>query len=110
MTDRPIIDHDHLARYTLGDRALEREVLGLFVDQIPQTLEALDAAESDADRVRAAHTLKGSARAVGAFRLADIAERLERDIREGRSITGPRQELDGACREVRGAIIAATAA
>jgi HPt (histidine-containing phosphotransfer) domain-containing protein len=110
MTDRPIIDHDHLARYTLGDQALEREVLRLFVDQIPLTLEALDAATNDADRFRAAHTLKGSARAVGAVRLADVAVRLEREAREGRSIAGLRDELDRACREVRLAIVDTTAA
>ena len=110
MTERPIIDHDHLARYTLGDRALEREVLKLFVDQIPRTLEELDTAENDADRVRAAHTLKGSAWAVGAARLADVAARLEREAREGRSIAGLREELDHACREVDSAIVDATAA
>lgn len=79
--DRPpevAIDLTHLRRYTLGDRRLEFEVLKLFIDQVPVTLAALQQAATDRDWIRAAHTLKGSARAVGAWQLANIAERMER--------------------------------
>jgi hypothetical protein len=38
--DRPL-DHAHLRRYTLGDAKLEREILGLFLAQIPLTIESL---------------------------------------------------------------------
>lgn len=72
------IDRQHLARYTLGDGALEEEVLGLFLDQLPLTIGALRAASSDTDWVRAAHTLKGSSRCVGAWRLAHTGELAER--------------------------------
>jgi HPt (histidine-containing phosphotransfer) domain-containing protein len=41
------------------------------------TLAALRRAETDGDWTRAAHTLKGSARAVGAWRMASLAERAE---------------------------------
>ena len=61
------IDHPHLARYTLGNRALEQEVLQLFADQAPQTLASLAAANSAKAWHAAAHTLKGSAMAVGAW-------------------------------------------
>ncbi len=101
IADMPIIDRDHLARYTLGNEALEREVLGLFVDQIPETLGQLDAAGDDATRVRAAHTLKGSALAVGAKRLADVAGKVERAARERREIGDLRRALDMACADVR---------
>jgi len=73
---RPV-DLQHLARYTLGERALEREVLELFCTQSVLYLEQLRAAMSDRDWRDAAHSLKGSARAVGAWRAAKAAERAE---------------------------------
>lgn len=71
------IDLTHLRRFTLGDRELENEILGLFIDQAPTTIETMLKARSDRDWQRAAHTLKGSARAVGAWRIAELAERAE---------------------------------
>ena len=52
------IDHRHLARYTLGNRALEVDVLHLFADQAPLTLADLVGAMSDKAWHMAAHTLK----------------------------------------------------
>jgi len=71
------VDLAHLARYTLGDRALEREVLELFRSQSAAQLERLRAAGSEKDWGDTAHSLKGSARAVGAWRMALAAERAE---------------------------------
>ncbi len=73
------IDHRHLGRYTLGNRALEIEVLQLFAGQAPLTLAELAAATTEKAWHIAAHTLKGSARAVGAWEVARIAEVAERD-------------------------------
>lgn len=71
------IDHAHLARYTLGDRALEIEILNLFAGQAPSTLAAIaEAGDATAWR-NATHTLKGSARAVGAVRVASVATAAE---------------------------------
>jgi len=72
------VDLAHLRRYTLGDQRLEFEILGLFIEQAPLTIAAMARADCDRDWTRAAHTLKGSARAVGAWRLAKLAERAER--------------------------------
>jgi HPt (histidine-containing phosphotransfer) domain-containing protein len=72
------VDIEHLRRYTLGDRGLELEILGLFVEQLPITIGALKNAPSEKEWGMAAHTLKGSARAVGAWPLATIAESAER--------------------------------
>jgi HPt (histidine-containing phosphotransfer) domain-containing protein len=72
------IDLAHLRRYTMGDSGLELEILGLFADQLPITIGALLNAPSEKDWAMAAHTLKGSARAVGAWPLATIAEGAER--------------------------------
>lgn len=72
------IDHAHLSRYTFGNKSLEIEVLQLFADQAPDYLEALRTAETEKAWRDAAHTIKGSARAVGAMRVAERAERAER--------------------------------
>ena len=71
------IDLVHLARQTLGDVELEREVLSLFVVQSQVYLLRLQAAESLDDWKRAAHTIKGSARGIGAWPLAEAAEAAE---------------------------------
>ena len=71
------IDRAYLARFTLGNAALEREVLGLFAEQAPLYLERLREAHSGSAWKDAAHTIKGSASAVGAWRLARFAEMAE---------------------------------
>ncbi len=70
------IDETHLERMTLGDRRLEREVLELF---LRQTTIMLDRIVNGAPPLAAAaaHTLKGSARGIGAWRVARAAELLE---------------------------------
>jgi HPt (histidine-containing phosphotransfer) domain-containing protein len=70
------IDQVHLDRMTLGDRGLEREVLEIFARQTVMTLERI-AGSGPACAAAAAHTLKGSARGIGAWRVAEAAERLE---------------------------------
>jgi HPt (histidine-containing phosphotransfer) domain-containing protein len=70
------IDQVHLERMTLGDRSLEREVLEIFARQTAMTLERI-AGAGPARTAAAAHTLKGSARGIGAWRVAQAAERLE---------------------------------
>lgn len=72
------VDRAHLARYTMGDPDLEREVLELFASQTWKTIAELREAETDRAWHVAAHTLKGSARAVGAWRVAREAELAER--------------------------------
>jgi HPt (histidine-containing phosphotransfer) domain-containing protein len=76
-TPQPALDLAHLSRQTLGDRALEREVLRLFATQSAALLAVLAKAAGSDDRRAAAHTLKGSARAIGAWRVAHAAERVE---------------------------------
>jgi HPt (histidine-containing phosphotransfer) domain-containing protein len=73
--ERPI-DLVHLARMTLGERSLEREVLQLFDRQATLLLARMQAAPPAAV-ASLAHTLKGSARAIGAGSVARAAETLE---------------------------------
>jgi HPt (histidine-containing phosphotransfer) domain-containing protein len=71
------VDLAHLRRYTLGDQALEAEVLELFLAQLPETIASLRSAANERDWKIAAHTLKGSSRAVGAWRIATLAQEAE---------------------------------
>ena len=70
------IDFDFLATQTFADVALEREVLELFVAQARRLLPAL-ATLPPGQQADTAHLLKGSARGIGAWRVADIAGRYE---------------------------------
>ena len=72
------VDMVHLARYTLGDKALEREVLGLFAAEALLRMSAFKQARTEKEWKMAAHTLKGSGRAVGAWRVAHLAQQAER--------------------------------
>lgn len=74
----PPVDLVHLHRYTLGNAALDREVLDLFRQTAPGYLDALCKAGEPKAWVEAAHAIKGSARAIGAWNVGMIAERLER--------------------------------
>ena len=70
----PPIDMDHLSRQTLGDGAVAREVLGLFLMEIDSAREIM---QVEMERREVAHRMKGAARAVGAFALAETAEKIE---------------------------------
>jgi HPt (histidine-containing phosphotransfer) domain-containing protein len=72
------IDLVHLAKQTMGDKALEVEVLQMFARQARSCLQEIGS--GDRDRAKAAsHRLKGAASAVGAFKVADAANALEDD-------------------------------
>jgi HPt (histidine-containing phosphotransfer) domain-containing protein len=99
------IDHTHLRRFTMGDLQLEREVLSLFADELPRTLATLQGAKTDLEWKIAAHTLKGSARTVGAWRLAAAAVAAERFPSLAAESTD-RKEAVAACEQaVRDAVV-----
>ncbi len=100
------IDEVHLGRMTLGDRSLEREVLEIFARQTTLTLKRLAGAEP-ARAAAAAHTLKGSARGIGAWRVARAAERLEQAAAgegDDEAMNAAITELEAASLEVCAAI------
>ena len=79
VTERPV-DLGHLDRYTGGSKALNEEILRLFEGQCRELLAKMEsfAGTTDAKSWRdIAHTLKGAARGVGAFALADAAAEAE---------------------------------
>ena len=71
------VDLIHLSRQTLGNRALEREVLGLFATQSVIYVDKLRASTVQSDRLAAVHTLKGSAQGIGAWSVVDAALEME---------------------------------
>jgi len=78
------VDFDHLQRFTMGNRALECEVLALFRTQSHSCLERLRQARDDQDWKMAAHTLKGAAAGIGAWAVheaSQAAERMEGETR-----------------------------
>ncbi|MBS0469979.1 MAG: Hpt domain-containing protein [Proteobacteria bacterium] len=75
-----VVDLDHLARYTGGDKAINAEVMRLFDDQATELVARLqtilDARDAKSWK-EIAHTLKGAARGIGAFAMGDAAARCE---------------------------------
>jgi HPt (histidine-containing phosphotransfer) domain-containing protein len=72
-----IFDRSLLAQYTVDSPDLEREIVGLFVAQLPAILDCLQNVDSRDDWRIATHTLKGSALAIGACKIGDLAKKLE---------------------------------
>lgn len=71
-TGKPV-DLVHLSTQTMGDRELERQVLEIFLSQAKTYLQAWHSAAKPEARRRAAHTLKGASRGIGAWDLAELA-------------------------------------
>lgn len=103
------IDRAYLARFTMGNEALAQEVLELFAAQAPLVLDRLRRAQSDGDWQQAAHTLKGSAAAVGARQLqrwAELAEQVtnlsaaERVAQRALALSLIAEATEAACRQI----------
>ena len=108
MPSPPLVPDDgpiniaHLKRMTLGDARLEREVLAMFSGQAVGLIGAL--AVLPADAAELAHTLNGSARAIGAFQVADAAEVFEAAMRNGGEPSEALAALQQAIAQARCAI------
>jgi HPt (histidine-containing phosphotransfer) domain-containing protein len=96
------IDFEHLKRMTLGDAGLEQEVLAMFAAQSARLMAALATVPADAGALT--HTLKGSARAIGALDVAEAAARLEAVLADGTDPSSPLTELGDAVALARAAI------
>jgi HPt (histidine-containing phosphotransfer) domain-containing protein len=104
--DQPI-DRDHLSRMTLGERALERELLQLFDHQAAMLLQRMrELPVANANIAASAHTLKGSARGIGAWAVARAAEMVELSASAGGGNVDPALDaLATSVAEARGAIV-----
>ncbi len=87
------IDRLHLARQCFGDEGLEQEVLRLFDATIKSYLSRLQRAETGEETRVALHTLKGAARGVGAWTVADQAQAAEDELGDAEMI-GPERYAD----------------
>lgn len=99
----PVLDTAHLARQTSGDRDLQRELLALFDAQCDRLLADI-AGPSARNAAFAAHTLKGAANAIGAVRVATLAERIDEALAAGTGAGGLVARLFDATGEARAAI------
>ena len=80
------IDFDHLNQYVAGDPELTAEVFGLFKNQVDMWGRSL-VAEADDDTWEAiTHSLRGTALAVGATKLAALLTKAEELIGEGKRL------------------------
>ena len=109
--ERPV-DLVHLTRQCFGDKRLETELLRLFMRQARQIQGGLDAQVGD-DSVSSLpagdllHTLVGSARVVGANRVATLAEGYEASLRGRQHAAlsdGDRADMRAAVEEACGYI------
>jgi HPt (histidine-containing phosphotransfer) domain-containing protein len=82
-SEQPAIDVAHLSRMTLGDRKLEIQVLELF-DRQADLLVARMREVEPSGVASLAHTLAGSARGIGAWRVAEAAKALESAVAANR--------------------------
>jgi hypothetical protein len=73
---RPAIDMAHLGTYTQGDRALEGELLNMFLPSAQGYIDGMEAGQGESWWT-AAHSLKGVALGVGAWEVAALAEAAE---------------------------------
>jgi HPt (histidine-containing phosphotransfer) domain-containing protein len=82
-----VIDTEHLSRMTLGELSLQREVLALFDRQADMLLPRIRGG-APATVAASAHTLKGSAVGIGAFKVARAVEQVEqaRDAQIGAAV------------------------
>lgn len=104
----PVIDREHLARMTHGERELEREVLQLYATQADILLARMlprDQVPSRSAAVAAlAHTLNGSSRGIGAWQVADAAAAVEADVAQGRDTAASVERLASAVRAAQARI------
>jgi HPt (histidine-containing phosphotransfer) domain-containing protein len=87
LVPEQVVDRAHLFRMTLGDRSLEGEVLRLFERQADMLIARMAKAEP-ANIKALAHTLDGSARGIGAWRVSQSAQDVERAVAENSDVSG----------------------
>lgn len=103
----PPVDFDDFRSRTFADTALEAELLAMFLGRAPELAKVMvPTADADAIR-RAAHTLSGSARGIGARRLAELAALVETSVTGpekpspaelARTLAAVTEEVDRVCR------------
>lgn len=81
----PILDEEYLSEVSEGDVHFEKELFHDFFDLVPELISSFEKAieENDADQAhRAAHSLRGSARSIGAKRVGSVCDSIVIKTRE----------------------------
>jgi CheY-like chemotaxis protein/HPt (histidine-containing phosphotransfer) domain-containing protein len=84
--DLAIFDVEQAKRIAIGNLNIFKKIVDKFTEDTPTQLEKLKTAvreENQIEAKRSAHSIKGSARSVGALRLGDVAFRAEQIAEQG---------------------------
>jgi len=95
-----VIDWAHLERQTMGEVEIARDVLQLFVQHLDEALQYM--AIEDVELAARVHKLKGSARGVGAWNVAKIADRF---VQPQADVTADLEDLKFAMQVAKGAAL-----
>lgn len=90
------VDYEHLNNQAAGNLPVMREVLDLFVVHTEQVIGELERASDAKSWKLWTHTLKGSARGVGAFAVADAAADAEKHAMDKSKIAPVRAAFEEA--------------
>jgi CheY-like chemotaxis protein len=87
LTDLPIFDVEQAKRIAVGKLEILKKIIDKFTQDVPKQIEKLQTVKGGNQKEigRLAHSLKGSARSVGALRLGEVACQIEKMIEEGDS-------------------------
>ena len=83
------MDWEYLSEISGGDEEFECDLVNTFLESAPGLIEELRTALESGDAntaTRAAHTLKGSAKSIGANDFAEYCRLMEEGVRLGQSI------------------------
>lgn len=99
-----IVDLEHLSQYTSGDAALEDELFAMFLENGEHYVGLMSGAADQTAWRNASHALKGSARGIGAVRVAKLSAVAEarRTLPTGEDRNRIVRDLHEALAEVRG--------
>lgn len=99
-----MLDQSHFTMMTGGDSALQSEVAALFRGQVEAWRAALTAEDAGGEWREAAHKLKGSARGIGFWALAEACETAEAAApgEAAAHLSAVRALLDAALNDLRG--------
>ena len=91
------VDFTYLEAYTRGDAAFMREVLTVFSSEAVEWIDSLD---PRGDWATVVHTMKGTARTIGANALGDLCARAEEQ--GAQALPGLRTALQAVLAEIEG--------
>ncbi|TPW31950.1 Hpt domain-containing protein [Pararhizobium mangrovi] len=93
------LDLRHLQRQTMGDATFERDVLNIFLDEARECMTRLKNTAGP-ERGALAHRLKGAARGVGAFALAQSAAELEDNPHDAAALDAVKRDLNAVVQAI----------